>query len=423
MTRNEMPSRLWTRDFTIITIGSVISLLGNMLSGFAISIMVLDKTESTFLYVLFNVCWQIPMLVCPLLAGPFLDRMSRKKVIYGLDFLSAGIYLGLFFVLRTGWFHYPTMLVVCIFVGAINSVYMVAYDSFYPNLIAEGNFGRAYAVSSVMMDFAALAYPLGAILYEKVGIAPLFAVTAGSFFLAACFECSIRHQETHMASAPPADGLGVWHRFRRDFREGIDYIAGEKGLLVITLYFMVSGFTGGGADQLHLPFFRNNAELFLIWGLAAETLYALLSNFAVVGRAVGGLVHYRARIPVEKKFAIALTVYAVINVLEGVCLWLPVPLMAVSFLFSGLLGVTSFNIRISATQSYIPDTVRGRFNGTFQMLCSIGGIAGSLTAGVLAEVMPERWAVSLMAGVGLLGVYFLMYRGRRHVAAIYNRKV
>ena len=78
---------------------------------------------------------------------------------------------------------------------------------------------------------------------------------------------------------------------------------------------------------------------------------------------------------------------------------------------------------ISATQSYIPDTVRGRFNGTFQMLCSVGGIAGSLTAGALAEVMPERWAVSLMSGVGLLGVYFLMYRGRRHVAAVYNRKV
>ena len=156
--------RLWTRDFTIITVGSMISMLGNMLSGFAVSLMVLDKTESTFLYVLFNVCWQVPMLVCPLLAGPYLDRMSRKKVIYGLDFLSAGIYLTMFFVLRTGWFHYPTMLVSCILVGAISSVYMVAYDSFYPNLISEGNYGKAYSVSSVMMDITALAYPLGAVL-------------------------------------------------------------------------------------------------------------------------------------------------------------------------------------------------------------------------------------------------------------------
>ena len=423
MEKTNTSARLWTRDFTIITIGSVISMLGNMLSGFAISLMVLDKTESTLLYVLFNICWQIPMLVCPLLAGPYLDRMSRKKVIYGLDFLSAGIYLVLFLVLRTGWFHYPTMLAGCLLVGAINSVYMVAYDSFYPNLISEGNYGKAYSVSSIMMDMAALAYPLGAILYEKVGIAPLFAITAASFFIAACFECSIGYQETHMAAAPPADGMGTLRRFRRDFREGLQYMVQEKGLLVITLYFMVSGFAGGGADQLHLPFFRNNAHLFLIWGIAAETLYAVLSNFAVVGRAIGGFIHYKVKFPVEKKFAIALTVYITINILEGACLWLPVPLMALSFFISGLLGVTSFNIRISATQSYIPDGMRGRFNGTFQMLCSIGGIAGSLTAGTLAEFMPERWAVSLLAGVGLLGVYLLMYRGRTHVAAIYNRKV
>ena len=37
------PRPLWTRDFTIITLGSVVSMLGNALSGFAMSLMVLDK--------------------------------------------------------------------------------------------------------------------------------------------------------------------------------------------------------------------------------------------------------------------------------------------------------------------------------------------------------------------------------------------
>ena len=134
---------LWTRDFTIITIGSIISMVGNMLSGFAISIMVLDKTESTFLYVLFNIGWMLPGLIVPLLAGPWLDRVSRKKVIYWLDFLSAAIYLALAFILSSGWFSYPVMLICCIFIGCIGSVYGVAYDSFYPNLISEGNHSRA----------------------------------------------------------------------------------------------------------------------------------------------------------------------------------------------------------------------------------------------------------------------------------------
>ena len=34
--------KLWTRDFTIITAGSVISMFGNAMSGFAMSLMVLD---------------------------------------------------------------------------------------------------------------------------------------------------------------------------------------------------------------------------------------------------------------------------------------------------------------------------------------------------------------------------------------------
>ena len=41
-------NRLWTRDFTIITLGSVISMLGNDAAGFAMSLLVLDYTGSGF---------------------------------------------------------------------------------------------------------------------------------------------------------------------------------------------------------------------------------------------------------------------------------------------------------------------------------------------------------------------------------------
>ena len=212
---------LWTRDFTIITLGSVVSMIGNSVSGFALSMMVLDYTGSTFLYSLFIVCYQLPMLVCPILAGPYLDRMSRKKVIYRLDFLSAGLYFGLFLLLRGGWFSYPLLLGGCLLVGAINSVYLVAYESFYPNLITEGNYSRAYSISSMLWPLAAMSTPLAALAYEQIGSAPLFAFNALCFLTAACFERTIRYQETHMDKAPPADGMGAIKRFSRDLREGL----------------------------------------------------------------------------------------------------------------------------------------------------------------------------------------------------------
>ncbi len=424
MEENKPVQSLWTRDFTIITLGSVVSMIGNSLSGFALSMMVLDYTGSTFLYALFSVCFQLPMMVCPVLAGPYLDRMSRKKVIYRLDFLSAGLYFGLFLLLRGGWFSYPLLLAGCVVVGAINGVYLVAYDSFYPNLITEGNFSKAYSISSMLWPLAAMSTPLAALVYDRMGSAtPLFAFNALCFFIAASFERTIRYQETHMDKAPPADGLGAAKRFGRDLRDGLSYIAGERGLLVITLYFMVSGFSGNGAGSLYLPFFKNNAQLFSAWPLAAVTLYTIVSNFAVAGRLTGGVIHYKFKFPTEKKFVIAFTVYLVVSLLEGSMLYLPIPVMAAAFFFYGLLGVTSYNIRIAATQSYIPDTKRARFNGTFQMLSSLGGVAGTLLAGSLAEVLPERQVVLMLGLASLCAVWLFMFRGRRAVAAIYNREV
>lgn len=85
-------TKLWTKNFTIITMGTVVSMLGNAVAGFAIGLMVLDYTESTLLYAIFMICYSLPRVILPLLAGPYLDRFSRKKTIYLLDFFSAALY-------------------------------------------------------------------------------------------------------------------------------------------------------------------------------------------------------------------------------------------------------------------------------------------------------------------------------------------
>ena len=72
---------LWTKNFTIITLGTVVSMLGNAVSGFAIGLLVLDYTGSTLLYAVFSVSYNLPKIIMPTLAGPYIDRFSRAKVI------------------------------------------------------------------------------------------------------------------------------------------------------------------------------------------------------------------------------------------------------------------------------------------------------------------------------------------------------
>ena len=414
---------LWTYDFTVITIGSFISLVGNALSNFALSLLVLDYTGSTFLYMLFQVSFQLPIMICPVLAGPYLDRMSRKKVIYTLDFLSAGIYFLLFLLLRGGWFSYPALLAVSFVTGAIDGTYVVAFDSFYPNLITEGNFQKGYSVYGMLVDLSGFASPVAAVIYYQMGgAASLFAINALSFLIAACFEVTVRFRETHMAEAPRETADSAFRQFRRELREGLDYIRGEKGLLLIALYFMASNLAAG-AEQLQLPYFLNHAAKFAAWPVTAATLYSILSNFTTVGRLLGGAVQYKLHIPKEKKFSVAFFGYVAINVLSGTILFLPVPLMAVWFFMDGALGVTSYTIRSAATQSYVPDNKRARFNGMFQMISFVGSVVGSLVIGALAEILPERLIVTVTNALVLLAVYLFMYRGREHVKKIYNREV
>ncbi|MDD4164079.1 MAG: MFS transporter [Eubacteriales bacterium] len=413
-------NKLWDKNFTIITLGSVISMLGNAVSGFAIGLLVLDMTGSTFLYALFMVIYNIPHIFAPMIAGPYMDRFSRKKTIYILDFISAGLYGTIFLFLNSGLLSYPIMLFVTLIIGSIDGVYAVAYESLYPNLVKKGNFTKAYSISSMIFPLAAFMVPVASVVYSKLdSAAPLFLFNALTFFIAACFETRIDYTETHIREDSKKSALSL-KRFKKDFREGINYIISEKGLLVITAYFCITTFSSSAVQTLLLPFFKNNAELFSGIDIDAVTLFTLVAGAGVLGRLIGGVIHYFFKYPVDKKFTIALCVYAVVTVLEGVYLYFPFPLMTLSFFTVGILGVTSYNIRISATQSYLPDEKRGRFNGAFQMVCTLGSIVGQLSAGILAEWIHERYIIMGYMFINLIAILLIMYRGRSHVKLIYN---
>ena len=83
-------------------------------------------------------------------------------------------------------------------------------------------------------------------------------------------------------------------------------------------------------------------------------------------------------------------VYVVISLCEGFYLYCPLPVMMVSCFLTGILGVTSYTIRISATQSDVPAEKKGRFNGAFNMLNTVGSFTGNLLAGALVAFLPVR---------------------------------
>jgi len=374
--------------------------------------MVLDYSNSIFLFILFMVVFNIPKLLVPMLAGPLLDSFSRRKTIYLLDFTSAAMYFSLFFVLSGGYFNYIFLLVMSFIMGSIDSTYIVAYESLYPVLVAEGNFRKAYSVSSMIMPLSTIVLPIAAYLYDLIGVGQILLYSAAAFFVAACIETQIRADETHLRKKMDRYSFT---EFKTSFVEGVEYIKSEKGLLVITAYFFVSMFAIS-SHSLLLPYFKDTPQLGVM-------MYTFVMIAGVIGRLIGGAIQYKLDLPANKKFLIAIIVYVSFCVMEMGFLFTPIYVMAFLSFTVGLLTVTSYNIRISTTQSYIPDSKRARFNGTFHMIMNAGMILGQLIAGALADYIPIRAVVVIFNAICLIAVFAIMWRGRKHVIPIYNRSV
>ena len=135
----------------------------------------------------------------------------------------------------------------------------------------------------------------------------------------------------------------------------------EKGLLRVAIYFTFSMLASGASQVITLPYFKSTFD-------NGEYIYMLVWGMAIFGRAIGGGIHYRVKLPVQHKYLIALTVYVVISLCEGFYLYFPLPVMMASCFLNGILGVTSYTIRISATQSYVPDEKRAA--STARSTCS-----------------------------------------------------
>ena len=406
-----MQNTLWTKNFTIITLGTVISAIGGVAMGFALSFVVFDNTGSTLMMALFAAASSLPGVILPVLISPYLDNFRRKPVIVGLDYLSAVIYLLFGLYLLKHSFSLPLYLLFSLLCGSIGSVYNLAYESLYPNLIPEGFAQKGYTVSGMLYPTVTMVMtPVASILYVKLGLGILCIGEGLLLAAAASVETQINVEE-HIKPGRKFS----FHDYIRDFREGFRYLKKEKGLLRIYGYMPITQGVSQATEPLIRAWFRTAPGLNL-------TMYALFTTAEFIGRTVGGLVHYKFEIPPEKRFSLAYLVYVTYSIMDTVLLWLGFPLMLVNRGVCGFLGINSATLRASSVQNYLPDNMRAKVNAVFNMLYALVPTLLTLAVGALGEVMDYRLCVTLVSAAGLLPCYLIMWRGREDVKKVYNRK-
>jgi len=403
---------LWTRNFTITTVGSLISMMGNAVTKFALGRVVFDHTGSESLYAVFLAVATVARIIVPLFAGPYLDRVSRRDTIIRVDLFYTFMFAALSLLTTANIFNYPLYLFIAVLLGCADSLYTVAYDSFYPELISPGNFSKAYSIGSLLHPLAnTVMIPVANMVYEGVGVAPLFYFNAAAFFITQWVERKIIVSEKHLAS-----GAQLTQRpsFVKELMGGVAYLRNEKGLMAVTGFFVITMLVMAMPETLMLPFFTTHP-------VYTVQMYSFLTSAHTLGRITGALFHYRVPFPPGKKFAIALGVYITISVLQGPLLYMPYPMMLVSMFFYGVLGVTSFNIRTSGTQSYVPSHMRGRFNSLFTVLTTCGTLVGQLMAGALGERFSTPLLLLVFQGIYMLSALVIILPMKKYVKPVYNQ--
>ena len=240
-------SRLFTRDFTLMTVGQIISLFGNAILRFALSLHVLALTGSAAVFGGILALSMVPTALLSPLGGILADRMPRARIMVILDFSTCAFIL-LFDALfaRSGNLAAVTLFMVLL--SLIQAVYQPSVQASVPTLVAEERLTAANGVVLQVQALTGLLGPvLGGILMGFFGIYPILAVSAGCFFGSAVLELFLHIPFTPQPRTAPLliqarDDLAVAFRFlSRDYPALLRLL----GIVALINLFLSSLFTVG----------------------------------------------------------------------------------------------------------------------------------------------------------------------------------
>lgn len=274
-------THLFNRSFTIMSAGQFISLFGNSLQRFSLSLLILDLTGSAAVFSGIVALTFLPQILLAPFGGAIADRISKQKIMVFLDAFS-GLFLLLFTLLfmRDGTPTVPAIGVLMFTLTIIQSIYDPSVRASIPAVTVPENLASANSVVSVISSLTSLLGPIAAgFLYGLYGIEVVFIINIASFLLSAVMELFLCIPHTAPAMTGP-----VLRTFLGDIRHTFAYLTRKKPLILQMILvscslnlFLTPIYTVG------YPFVEK-----VIFGVS-DQLYGISEGFIGAGMIVGAL--------------------------------------------------------------------------------------------------------------------------------------
>lgn len=177
------------KNFIIIVIGQIISLFGNAIQRFSMSLYLLEFTGSTAAFANILAISTIPYIIFAPIAGRIVDNVNRKKIMVYLD-LFCTILIGAYaFILLNGSDNELIVAVVMFILSICSTLYGPAVTSSIPQIVNEDKLTTANGIINQVGSVVNFVGPiLAGVLYGLLGIKLIVIINAISFLVSAIME-------------------------------------------------------------------------------------------------------------------------------------------------------------------------------------------------------------------------------------------
>jgi len=386
------------RDFRLMWIGACTSSIGTWMQIVAQGWLIYRLSHSAFLLALDQFLGGIPIFLFSLVGGVIADRMERRRILLGSQYIqlaSAGL---LTILVATGTVHVWEILFLSLVSGFAQAFGGPAYQALIPGLVDREDMPNAIALNSIQFNLAVTVGPaLGGITLARLGEKWCFGLNAVSF-IAPILALSMI--STRFLPQKTTDSM------LSSFKQGIQFVRqqGSMEALILLAFCMTA---------LSMPL-RTYFPVFVqdIFHRGPETYGQLLSVMGIGSicgsLAIASLGNFR------HKGRVAVTMLILLGL--GISAFALSKSLALSYLVVLLVGfamMAVFATVNSLVQLITTDEMRGRVMSVYNFAFRGGMPMGNLLSGWLVPL----FGAPMVLGVnGLLLVvlasYFVITRAR-----------
>jgi MFS family permease len=408
-----MLTTLRQRNFSLLWSAGLISMIGDWMLFIALPIYVYKLTGSALATSTMFIAEMIPSLLLGSVAGVFVDRWNRKRIMVITNLLLALGLLPLILVHSTAWLW--VVYVVAFLESILTQFFTPAESALLPLLVSEEHLGPANSLDSLNKNIARLVGPpLGGIIAGLLGLPGITLMDAATFLIAGGMIALIvvKSGQTQEESEIVSTAVGRQHPIVtvwREWLEGLRLVKRERLVSIMFVLFAVTSLGEGVFGVLFVVFvykILHGGALQLGWLMGAQ---------AVGGLAGSVLVGYVFKfLSPSRLIGISAVLFGLIDlVIFNYPAFFPgFALAVILFVLVGIPGAGTMTSSYTLLQMAVADEYRGRIFGAIGTTGALFMLSGTILAGFLGDhvgvvtVLNTQGVVYVLAGVFALVTLF-----------------